>query len=98
MEISGISSTTVYAPYQQSTRPTGGTLSTFDIVDEAIISEKAKMLNKLEEYNAGKTDEIDLALTTATSEIGIEANLRVFESENEMMKKIVHLGEDEEVE
>lgn len=74
----------------------GASFASFDIEDKAIISAKAKMLNELEKYNAGESDEVTLALETVKGKTQIEANLRVFETKNDILKQMVHLGETEE--
>jgi hypothetical protein len=69
-------------------------LQNFDIEDKAIISSQAKILNELDKYNNGQSDELNLALTTMTSKHQIEASLSVIKTKNEILSQITKIGED----
>jgi hypothetical protein len=71
-----------------------GSLCNFDIEDKAIISSEAKMLNELEKYNNGESNEINLAITNIISKNQIEAEVNVINSKNKMMESILKIGNE----
>ena len=64
-------------------------LNSFETEDTAIISAQAKLLNELDKYNSGQSDEINLALTCITSKNQVEANARVIKTKKEMLDIIM---------
>ncbi len=72
-------------------RPSRGNLNNFDVEDKAIISSQAKMLNELEKYNAGESNEINLAITTVTGRTQIEAAVNVINAKKEMMDTVMKI-------
>ncbi|MDD3149289.1 MAG: hypothetical protein PHV68_00495 [Candidatus Gastranaerophilales bacterium] len=68
-----------------------GTLSIPVSEDEAIISAQAKLLNELEKYNAGESDEIKLALTVEESTTQTEAMYNVIGAKNQMLNSIMQI-------
>lgn len=64
-------------------------LNSFDTEDQAIISSEAKLLNELDKYNAGQSNEIDLAVTCITSKNHVKAVARVIKTKKEMLDTIL---------
>ena len=64
-------------------------LNSFENEDTAIISAQAKLLNELDKYNAGQSNETDLALTCINSKIQVNAAAKVINTKKEMMDTIL---------
>lgn len=96
MSINPVSTANI-SQYRNYSAPTnmvesvGEPLHSFARQDEAIVSSQAKILNELEKYNSGQSDEVSLALTTVTSKLHIEANLRVIQAKDEILEDIIGL-------
>ena len=70
-----------------------GSISSFETEDQAIISAQAKLLNELEKYNAGESDELDLAITCITSKNQVEAVAEVINTKKEILDTIIDMTE-----
>lgn len=64
-------------------------LNSFETEDTAIISAQAKILNELDKYNSGQSDELNLALTCITSKNQVKAVARVIDTKKEMLDTIL---------
>jgi len=64
-------------------------LNSFETEDTAIISAQAKILNELDKYNSGQSDELNLALTCITSKNQVKAVARVISTKKEMLDTIL---------
>jgi hypothetical protein len=96
--ISGINSNiSDYSPIstaKTSQSASSGSLCNFDVEDQSIISAEAKMLNELDKYNNGESNEVNLAVTNITSKYQVEAAVNVINTKNDMMEKIMQIGEE----
>jgi len=92
--VGSISSSSSYPSIDfTKSQPQQAPLQNFDVEDKAIISSQAKILNELDKYNNGQSDELNLALTTMTSKHQIEASLSVIKTKNELLDSIMKIGE-----
>jgi len=77
--------------YQKGTMASEASASAPEINDSAIISAQAKLLNELEKYNAGESDEISLAVTAITSKHEAEANVYALKVHKECMDSVLDI-------
>jgi len=89
--INGIQSSERVLNYPPSSSPkvSREPLNSFETEDTAIISAEAKMLNELDKYNSGKSNEINLAVTCLESKHQVEAVARVIKTKTEMLDTIM---------
>ena len=91
--IQGIQNSSSINPYSPSEKKANFTanesLNSFETEDTAIISAQAKLLNELDKYNTGQSNEIDLALTCITSKHQVQAVARVINTKKEMLDTIL---------
>jgi len=91
--LQGIQNTSSINPYFPSEKKANFVanepLNSFETEDTAIISAQAKILNELDKYNSGQSNEIDLALTCITSKNQVEAVARVIDTKKEMLDTIL---------
>lgn len=79
-----------YSPYDKKINSIANkSLNSFETEDTAIISAQAKLLNELDKYNSGQSDELDLALTCITSKNQVKAVARVIKTKNQMLDTIL---------
>ena len=79
-----------YFPYDKKANYTANEpLNSFETEDTAIISAQAKILNELDKYNSGQSDELNLALTCITSKNQVKAVARVISTKKEMLDTIL---------
>ena len=64
-------------------------LNSFETEDTSIISAQAKLLNELDKYNAGQSNETNLTLTCINSKIQVNASAKVINTKKEMMDTIL---------
>lgn len=84
---SGINS---YFPSGNKTNvPKNEPLNSFETEDTAIISAQAKLLNELDKYNSGESNELDLALAGITSKNQVKAVARVIKTKKEMFDAVL---------
>ncbi len=62
----------------------------FDIEDKAIISAEAKLLNAAEQYNAGKINEVDVALESTLAVLQTKASCNVIKAKEEMFDSLIN--------
>ncbi|OGH96671.1 MAG: hypothetical protein A2039_04650 [Candidatus Melainabacteria bacterium GWA2_34_9] len=78
-----------FSSEKKSNYTANGSLNSFETEDTAIISAQAKILNELDKYNAGQSDELNLALTCITSKNQVKAVARVISTKKEMLDTIM---------
>lgn len=71
--------------------PPSEPLQSFDREDKAIISAEAKLLNEVDKYNNGESDELNLALTCLTSKHEVEAEASVIKTKKEMLDTVIDI-------
>jgi len=69
--------------------PASEPLDSFDGEDKAIISSEAKLLNEMDKYNSGQSDELNLAVTCITSKTQVEAEAKVIDTKKEMLDTVI---------
>ena len=69
-----------------------GSINSFEVEDQAVISAQAKLLNELEKYNTGKSDELNLALTCVTSKNQIKAVAEVINTKKEIFETVLDIA------
>lgn len=95
--IENLNSTVVYAQSysvkNQGAKPEqkSGSLYSFEEEDKAIISAQAKLLNEIEKYNSGESDEIKLALTSIESKNQVKVAAKVIKSKIEAFDSILEI-------
>jgi len=88
--IQNTSNISSYFPYEKKADfVTNEPLNSFETEDTAIISAQAKILNELDKYNSGQSDELNLALTCITSKNQVKAVARVISTKKEMLDTIL---------
>jgi len=89
--INGIQSAERVFNYTQGTSPkvSREPLTSFEKEDTAIISAEAKMLNELDKYNSGESNEINLAVTCIESKNQVAAAAKVIKTKSEMLDTLL---------
>ncbi len=67
-------------------------INSFDIEDEAIISEQSKLLNELEKFNAGESSPIDLAMANIRAKTTVSALSKVIQTKIDMYDTVLNIG------
>lgn len=78
---------------QFSKADTSGSLNSFDIEDEAIISSQAKLLNELDKFNSGADNLVDLMGAGVTAKTTVSAEVNVINAKKDMMDTILDMVE-----
>lgn len=91
--INNIEKSVFYPQYSVSKTSGGSSLLDFDLEDSAIISSEAKLLNELNKYNAGESDELNLALARVNAKNTVSAEVNVIQAKKDMFDEILDLAD-----